>query len=87
MRTRMSSLVKTHLNHAAYIVALIYLLEVEMSTARYMLNEEHKRLLRQKHDINSYTLGQLSRYNVVIVLLPEGSQGTISVVTIATNLI
>jgi nucleoside phosphorylase len=82
----MSSSIKTRLNHAAYAVALICPLEVEMSAARYMLDEEHERLPRQKHDTNSYILGRLSGHNVVIASLPEGSQGTPSAATVATNL-
>lgn len=82
----MSSSVKICLNHAAYTVALICPLEVELSAARFMLDEEHERLPRKKHDINSYILGRLSGHNVVIASLPEGSQGTVSAATVATNL-
>jgi nucleoside phosphorylase len=57
-----------------------------MSAARYMLDEEHERLRKNKHDTNSYILGRLSGHNVVIASLPEGSQGTVSAATIATHL-
>lgn len=81
----MSNLAKT-LNHGSYTVALICPLEVEMSAARYMLDEEHQRLPKAKHDTNSYILGRLSGHNVVIASLPEGSQGTVSAATVATHL-
>jgi nucleoside phosphorylase len=74
------------LNHDAYTVALICPLEVELSAARYMLDEEHQRLPKGKNDTNSYILGQLSGHNVVIASLPEGSQGTVSAATVATHL-
>ena len=82
----MSSRVETRLDHGAYTVALICPLEVEMSAARYMLDEEHERLPKHKHDTNSYILGRLSGHNVVIACLPEGSQGTVSAATVAIHL-
>src|SRR5271170_7162718 len=82
----MSSPAKRRLNHGAYTVALICPLEVEMSAARYMLDEEHERLPKDKHDTNSYILGRLSGHNVVIVSLPEGSQGNVSAATVAIHL-
>jgi hypothetical protein len=57
-----------------------------MSAARYMLDEEHERLPKNKHDTNSYILGRLNGHNVVIASLPEGSQGTVSAATVATHL-
>jgi len=51
-----------------------------------MLDEEHERLPKDKHDTNSYILGRLSGHNVVIASLPEGSQGTVSAATVATHL-
>ena len=83
----MSNRVKRRrLNHSAYTVALVCPLEVEMSAARYMLDEEHERLPKDKHDTNSYVLGKLSGHNVVIASLPEGSQGTVSAATVAIHL-
>jgi nucleoside phosphorylase len=82
----MASQVKKCLTHTAYSVALICPLEVEMSAARYMLDEEHARLPKDKHDTNQYVLGQLSGHNVVIASLPECSQGTVSAATVAAHL-
>ncbi|KAL4984102.1 nucleoside phosphorylase domain-containing protein [Aspergillus falconensis] len=76
----------THLNHQNYTVALICALEVELSAARYMLDEEHGRLPTHKLDPNTYILGTLSGHNTVIAALPQGSLGTVSAATVATNL-
>jgi nucleoside phosphorylase len=82
----MSGSVRQRLNNDAFTVALICPLEVEMSAARYMLDEEYERFPKDKHDTNSYILGRISGHNVVIASLPEGSQGTVSAATVATHL-
>jgi nucleoside phosphorylase len=81
-----TSQVKKRLTHDEYDVALICPLEMEMSAARYMLDEEHARLPRDIHDTNQYILGQLSGHNVVIASLPSGSQGTVAAATVAIHL-
>ncbi|KAL4945260.1 hypothetical protein BDV06DRAFT_45292 [Aspergillus oleicola] len=77
---------KRRLRHESYTVALLCPLEVELSAARYMLDEEHQQLLTDKHDPNTYILGSLSGHNVVLAALPEGSQGTVSAATVAIHL-
>lgn len=57
-----------------------------MSAARYMLDDEHGRLPKDKHDTNSYILGRISGHNIVIASLPEGSQGTASAAAVAIHL-
>lgn len=74
------------LSRDAYTVAIICLLEVEMSAARYMLDEEHVQTQGTQPDPNQYILGQLTGHNVVIGSLPLGSQGTVSAATVAMNL-
>ncbi|KAJ5689904.1 purine and uridine phosphorylase [Penicillium macrosclerotiorum] len=76
----------TSLPCEAYTVAMICPLEVEMSAARYMLNEEHTNTPCEQLDTNQYILGQLSGHNVVITSLPLGSQGTVSAATVAMRL-
>ncbi|RAH56174.1 purine and uridine phosphorylase [Aspergillus piperis CBS 112811] len=71
----------------AYTVALICPLEVEVSAARYMLDEEHGMLLGNRKDPNIYILGSLSGHNVVLAALPKGSQGTASAAAVAIHLI
>ncbi|GKZ23330.1 hypothetical protein AbraIFM66951_011723 [Aspergillus brasiliensis] len=75
------------LDHEAYTVALICPLEVELSAARYMLDEEHGMLLGNRKDPNIYILGCLGGHNVVLAALPKGSQGTASAATVAIHLI
>lgn len=70
----------------AYTVAMICPLEVEMSAARFMLDEEHVQIPGREQDTNQYILGQLSGHNVVIASLPLGSQGTVSAATVAMHL-
>lgn len=74
------------MTHDAYKVALICPLEVEMSAARYMLDEEHERLLPARGDTNQYILGQLSHHNVAIASLPAGYQGTVSAAAVARDM-
>ncbi|PYH72987.1 5'-methylthioadenosine/S-adenosylhomocysteine nucleosidase family protein [Aspergillus vadensis CBS 113365] len=75
------------LDNEAYTVALICPLEVELSAARYMLDEEHGMLLGNRKDPNIYILGSLSGHNVVLAALPKGSQGTASAAAVAIHLI
>ncbi|KAL5050929.1 hypothetical protein BDW71DRAFT_215067 [Aspergillus fruticulosus] len=77
---------QTRLNHESYTAALICPLEVDLSAARYMLDDEHQRLPGNDLDPNSYILGTLGGHNVVLAALPEGSQGPIAAATVATHL-
>ncbi|KAK2785943.1 hypothetical protein FQN52_008210 [Onygenales sp. PD_12] len=88
IRTRfgMPTAEKKRLPLEAYTVALICPLEIELSAARYMLDEEHERLPRKDGDTNLYILGGLSGHNTVLASLPEGSQGTAPAATVANNL-
>jgi nucleoside phosphorylase len=74
------------LSHDAYTVGWISPLEVEMSAARYLLDEEHAPLEKEQGDPNYYTLGGINGHNVVIGSLPAGYQGIASAATIATHM-
>lgn len=74
------------LTHNAYTVGWICPLEVEMSAARYMLDETHTRLPKERGDPNHYILGQVNGHHVVIGSLPAGYQGTVSAATVATHM-
>ena len=74
------------LDHHAYTVALFCPLEVELSAARYLLDEEHQRLATAADDYNQYILGRMSGHDVVIASLPTGYQANVSAATVATNL-
>jgi len=77
---------RKRLTHDAYTVALICPLEVEMSAARYMLDEEHERLPRVSGDTNQYILGELCGHKVAIASLPAGYQGTLSAATLSRDM-
>lgn len=74
------------LRHEDYGVAIICPLEVEMSAARYMLDEEHARLSSPVGDPNRYFCGRMSGHNVVIGYLPHGSQGVGAAATVAAHM-
>lgn len=74
------------LNYNAYTVALLCPLEVELSAARYLLDEIHQSLSPVTGDPNLYILGEMSGHNVVIASLPAGYQATASAATVAINL-
>lgn len=77
---------RKRLDHDAYTVAWLCPLEVEMSAARYLLDEEHQRLHAAAGDRNQYVLGQINGHNVVIASLSAGYQGTVSAATVAVHL-
>ena len=74
------------LNHNAYTVAWLCPLEIEMSAARYMMDEEHQQLPVVHGDDNQYISGRASGHNIVIASLPAGYQGTVSAATVATDM-
>jgi nucleoside phosphorylase len=82
----MASRNEKRLTFDAYTVALICPLEVEMSAARYMLDEKHAPLRPEIGDKNQYILGQLGRHNVAIASLPAGYQGKVSAATVASHM-
>lgn len=58
-----------------------------MSAARYLLDEEHQRLLRKQGDPNQYILGEIEGHNIVIAALPFGYQGTTPAAIVAKDMI
>jgi nucleoside phosphorylase len=70
----------------AYTVAFICPLEVELSAARYMLDEEHERLSPVAGDTNQYILGEISGHNIAIACLPAGYHGKVSAATVSRNM-
>ncbi|CBF78331.1 hypothetical protein AN8611.2 [Aspergillus nidulans FGSC A4] len=77
----------SHLNYESYTVALICPLEVDLTAARCMLDEEHGRVPGNNIDPNSYLLGTLSGHNVVLTSLLEGSQGPNAAALVAAHLL
>ncbi|KAL2840935.1 hypothetical protein BJX68DRAFT_271402 [Aspergillus pseudodeflectus] len=77
---------KRQLRHESYSVALICPLEVELSAARYMLDEEHEPLTQNPHDHNVYILGTMSGHNVVIGSFSRGDMGLTRTAVIIAHL-
>ena len=75
------------LTHQDYTIGWICALEVELTAARCMLDEEHEDLSVAANDSNTYTLGRAGKHNIVIACLPEGTIGTTGAATAAANLL
>jgi hypothetical protein len=58
-----------------------------MATAKAMLDEIHPSLPTSSNDQNTYVLGRIYAYNVVIACLPSGAYGTTSAATVATQML
>jgi nucleoside phosphorylase len=78
----MSSLT-VHDYHVGWICAL----EVELTAAMAMLDEEHPMIVGQdRQDHNSYVLGRMHQHNVVIACMPAGVDGLVPAATVAKDL-
>ena len=75
------------LTHKDYTIAWISALEVELTAARCMLDEEHLNLDQAPGDTNTYTLGHVGNHNVVVACLPAGTIGLTGATTVASNLL
>ncbi|OJD25204.1 hypothetical protein ACJ73_03435 [Blastomyces percursus] len=62
----------------AYTVASVCALPVEAAAVEMMLDNKHPELSKSDGDYNSYTLGNISGHNVILVCLPSGVYGTVS---------
>ncbi|KLJ05884.1 hypothetical protein EMPG_10685 [Blastomyces silverae] len=72
--------------HDAYTVALVCALPLEAAAAETMLDNKHPELSKSDGDYNSYTLGDISGHDVVIVCLPSGVYGTVSAATVTAQM-
>ena len=66
-----------------YTVGWICALEVELTAALEMLDDEHDLIPLDASDKNSYTLGRIGKHNVVLACLSAGAIGTIPAATAA----
>jgi len=83
----MASKTPKTLTHSDYTVAWICALSIEQTAAIAMLDEEHADLPQPPSDPNAYSLGSLSKHNIVIACLPKGRIGNSSSATVITQLI
>ncbi|KAK6531684.1 hypothetical protein TWF694_002860 [Orbilia ellipsospora] len=74
-----------NIHYDKYVIAVISASEFEMSAFRFMLESEHPRLPIVEGDRNTYILGELNGYNIVLACLP-GNQGKGAAAVVATNL-
>jgi nucleoside phosphorylase len=73
-------------SHEDYDVAWICALPLEMAAANFMLDETYGRLPQSMNDENTYTLGKICGYNVVVTCLPTGVYGTIAAATVISHM-
>ncbi|KJK63836.1 hypothetical protein P875_00064708 [Aspergillus parasiticus SU-1] len=63
-------------SHKDYTVGWVCTLPIEYAVAEGMLDEQHVALSRIENDSNTYTLGRISRHNVVLLCIPAGAMDT-----------
>lgn len=74
----------TKFTYNDYIVGWVCALPKEQTAATAMLDEIHLDLPKPSNDHNTYTLGSISKHNIVIACLLKGKVGTASAATVAT---
>ena len=73
---------------ANYVVGWICAIATEYVAAQVFLDEKHKGpIFVSPNDTNHYTLGKIGKHNVVIAVLPDGTYGTVSAASVATNML
>jgi len=74
------------LKHQDYTVGWICALDIELTAALAMLDEEHASLPQRSADTNNYILGRIGKHNIVIACLPAGGTGTNSAAIVASQM-
>ncbi|RMZ48480.1 hypothetical protein AFCA_008493 [Aspergillus flavus] len=74
-------------SHDGYTIAWICALPLEMAAAKAMLEKTHESLPQPQADQNSYSLGEMSGHNIVLVCLPSGVYGTTSAATVLSQML
>ena len=70
-----------------YHIGWICALDKELTAARAMLDDEHKKIAGlDAQDHNSYVLGLIHEHNVVIAGMPAGVNGSVSAATLAKDM-
>ncbi|KAK5442647.1 hypothetical protein LTS15_010965, partial [Exophiala xenobiotica] len=65
-------------------IGWICVLNIELTAARAMLDEEHEMIAGQdSQDHNSYVFGRIHQHNVVIACMPEGVDGLVPAANVA----
>ncbi|UPL02804.1 hypothetical protein LCI18_013738 [Fusarium solani-melongenae] len=74
-------------NHNEYTVGWVCALPKEQTAATAMLDQRHADLQKQPNDPNTYTLGSISKHNIVIACLPKGKIGNNPAATVAAFMV
>jgi len=70
-----------------YYIGWICALNIELTAAIAMLDEEYKVMAGQDpQDHNSYVLGRVHQHNVVIAYMPEGVDGSVPAANVARDM-
>ncbi|RYP46994.1 hypothetical protein DL769_011349 [Monosporascus sp. CRB-8-3] len=76
----------TRLSHNDYTVGWICAFYIEMAAAEAMLDNVHAGLPKDPNDSNTYTVGSIGRYNIVIASLPANGYGMNNAATVANHM-
>ncbi|RSL93028.1 hypothetical protein CDV31_014881 [Fusarium ambrosium] len=74
-------------NHDEYTVGWICALPKEQTAATAMLDKIHADLQKPPNDPNTYTLGSISKHNIVIACLPKGKTGNNAAAAFAAQMV
>jgi nucleoside phosphorylase len=78
---------RASLSHNDYTVGWIYALPLEIAAAKLILDAIHPNLPRLATDQNTYILRNIDEHNIIITYLPSGVYSTVSVATVAIQLL
>jgi nucleoside phosphorylase len=69
-----------------YLIAWVCVLEIELTTARNMLDQQYKCPPVEPNEPNSYIYGRIQEHNIVLACLPSGQYGSSSIVRLVSTL-
>lgn len=89
MLASMSSVLHSPHSNAEYAVGWICALPIEMAAAKGMMDEEHgePQTPPQETDHNTYLLGRIGKFNVVVACLPKDEIGSSSAAAVAKDML
>jgi hypothetical protein len=71
-----------------YYVGIVCALPTKRAAVRAILNEEHRTFLdKDAQDYNTYFAGRVYNYNIIIIFLLAGVNGTTAAASVATNIV
>lgn len=73
--------------HGDYTVAWICALLLELVVVKIILDDVYSLLSQPESDHNVYILGRVGSYNIIIIYLPSGVYGMISIIKIISYIV